>query len=249
MTHPSQLLRQFQGRAKKRYGQHFLMSEGVVERICAGAELSSTSRVLEIGPGLGVLTGRLLQEAAQVVAVELDPDMVAFLKERFGSNGPELHHCDAGKIEDWSSLLPGAGWVVVANLPYNVGTGIVTGMLRNPGVFSRLVVMLQKEVAERMLAQPGSRKRGSLSVFCQSRARVSRVTKAPPGAFHPPPKVDSWVIRLDLFSEPATGRVDPAAHERVVRAGFSAPRKTIRNGLSEPRWRIIIILFGDNYET
>ena len=233
MTHPGKLLKKYQSRAQKRYGQHFLASEGVVRKICAAADLSSESRVLEIGPGLGVLTEALLERSGRVVAMELDPDMVEVLKDRFGERDNfELHQQDAARIEDWAALLPGSDWALVANLPYNVGTGIVTQLLKRPGTFSRLVVMLQKEVAERMLAPEGHRKRGSLSVYCQARAEVSKVTRAPPGAFHPPPKVDSWVIQLDLFSSPQTDGVDPDLHERVVQAAFSAPRKAIRNGLS-----------------
>jgi 16S rRNA (adenine1518-N6/adenine1519-N6)-dimethyltransferase len=233
MTHPSTLLKRYKGRAQRRYGQHFLASQGIVDKICDGADLNPESRVLEIGPGLGVLTETLLDRAGRVLALELDSSMIEVLTERFGKGTLELHHGDASKIEDWSELVEGGGWVVVANLPYNIGTGILTSMLGHPESFSRLVLMRQKEVAERILAPAGDRKRGSLSVYCQTRARVSRVVKAPPGAFYPPPKVDSWVIRLDLLAAPEIAEVSPAHHERVVQAGFSAPRKTIRNGLSK----------------
>ena len=231
-VHPSRLLASFGGRARKRFGQNFLASPAVVERIVAAAVDGPEDRVLEVGPGLGVLTGGLLAAGAQVTAVEIDRDLVAFLKERFADQPAlRLISADAARV-DWSDLLEGDGWVCAANLPYNVGTGLVIDMLRRPDRFRRLVVMLQEEVALRMLAPPGHRHRGSLSVYCQSRATVSRVTRVPPGAFHPPPKVKSAVIRLDLLPAAERDEHRLAHEEKVVRIGFSAPRKMLRKSLS-----------------
>ncbi len=230
--HPSRLLATFGGRARKRFGQNFLASPSVVARIVAAAVDQPGVAVLEVGPGLGVLTGGLLAAGAQVTAVEIDRDLVAFLRERFGGEDAlHLVEGDASEI-DWSTLLPGSDWVCAANLPYNVGTGLVIEMLRHPDRFRRLVVMLQEEVAKRILALPGQRHRGSLSVYCQARATVSRVVRVPPGAFHPPPKVKSAVIRLDLHPvQPEySGRWE--AMEKVVRTGFSAPRKMVRKSLA-----------------
>ena len=231
-VHPSRLLATFGGRARKRFGQNFLASPAVVERIVEAAVDEVGGAVLEVGPGLGVLTGGLLAAGAKVIAVEIDRDLVAFLRKRFeGEPGLHLVEGDAAEL-NWGTLLSGAGWVCAANLPYNVGTGLVTEMLRHPERFKRLVVMLQEEVAKRILALPGDRHRGSLSVYCQARATVSRVVRVPPGAFHPPPKVKSAVIRLDLHGvDPVRGdRWD--VMEKVVRIGFSAPRKMVRKSLS-----------------
>jgi 16S rRNA (adenine1518-N6/adenine1519-N6)-dimethyltransferase len=204
----------------------------VVARIVEAAMDGGGEHVLEVGPGLGVLTGGLLAAGASVTAVEIDRDLVAFLQDRF-ADAPNfrLIEGDAAAV-DWGALLEGKDWVCAANLPYNVGTGLVIEMLRYPDRFRRLVVMLQEEVAQRILAPVDHRHRGSLSVYCQSRASVSRVVRVPRGAFHPPPKVKSAVIRLDLH--PAE-TVDPsrlATEEKVVRMGFSAPRKMVRKSLS-----------------
>ncbi len=231
-SHPSTLLRQLGAQARRRYGQHFLASEGVLRRIVASAQITPGDRVLEIGPGLGVLTEALLDAGALVTAVEIDPELAAFLHERFADRaGFRLIAMDAARVRDWSAHLNGGGWRCVSNLPYNVGTGLVETMLRHPGTFSRLVVMLQKEVADRMAAPVGARKRGSLSVFVQSRAETRLAIKVPPGAFHPPPKVGSAVLTLDLFPEARTHGVSPDRHEAIARLLFASPRKTIRRGL------------------
>jgi 16S rRNA (adenine1518-N6/adenine1519-N6)-dimethyltransferase len=232
--HPATLLAEFGGRARKRFGQNFLAAEGVVRATVAAAEIGPKSRVVEVGPGLGVLTGALLETGAHVTAVELDRDLVAYLKGRFEaeltSGQLRLVSTDAAKV-DWAELLPGEGWRLVANLPYNVGTRIATALLGMPQTVDRLVIMLQKEVGQRMMADAGSSARGSLSVFVEARADASLVRKVPPGCFFPPPKVHSVVLRLDVHPAPKTGDVDPSVLERLCRVGFAGPRKTVRKGL------------------
>lgn len=228
MTGPAQLLRTLETRARKRFGQHFLASDGIVRRIIEVADVGEGSRVLEIGPGLGVLTEALIGAGAEVTAVELDRDLIAFLQERLPA--VRLVEGDGAKI-DLDALLDGAGWQVVANLPYNVGTRIITGLLARPDKFDRLTVMVQKEVAQRMVAPAGARNRGSLSVYVEARAAAAIRIKVPPGAFHPPPRVHSAVVDLELRSVPTLGGQQPAHFDRVVRAAFSSPRKTVRNTL------------------
>ncbi len=224
-VHPARLLATFGGRARKRFGQNFLASPSVVEQIVAAAVDGPGTRVLEVGPGLGVLTGGLLSAGASVTAVEIDRDLVSFLQDRFADcESLRLISGDAAEV-DWSDLLDGNDWVCAANLPYNVGTGLVIEMLRRPERF-------REEVAQRMLAPPGHRHRGSLSVYCQARAAVSRVVRVPPGAFHPPPKVKSAVIRLDLKPLESLDFQTLDHEEKVVRIGFSAPRKMLRKTLS-----------------
>ena len=128
-------------------------------------------------------------------------------------------------------MLDGGGWKCVSNLPYNVGTKIVIQLVQRPEIFSRLVVMVQKEVAERMVAGPGDRKRGSLSVHMEAWTRSRLALRVKPGAFHPPPKVDSAVVDVKLREAPLLGGASPAFFEKVVRAGFAAPRKAVHNPL------------------
>lgn len=226
--HPKVLLDSMGGEARKRFGQHFLASPGVVSGILRVARAGEGSRVVEIGPGLGVMTAPLLDTGAEVVAVELDRDLAAFLRERH----PELRLVEGDAVEvDWLELLEEGGWSVVANLPYNVGTRIVTRLLRCPERFERLVVMVQREVAERFVAPAGDRKRGSLSVFVEARAEARVALQVPPGAFHPPPKVDSAVVELVLRPAPEVAGLELDHLEAVVRAGFAQPRKMLRRTL------------------
>jgi 16S rRNA (adenine1518-N6/adenine1519-N6)-dimethyltransferase len=240
-VHPAALLAELGGRARRRFGQNFLAAEGVVREIVAAADVGPGARVVEVGPGLGVVTGALLARGVQLTAVELDRDLVGWLEHRFAgpiaSGQLRLVSADAAKV-DWAEVAPGSGWTFVSNLPYNVGTGIVTTLLDQPERFPRLVVMLQREVGLRMLARPGDRARGSLSVFVEARAHAATVRKVPPGCFHPPPKIHSLVLRLDARGGPH----DPAqatrlasdelvAVERVCRTAFAAPRKTLARSL------------------
>lgn len=231
MTHPATLLAALETRARKRFGQHFLASPAAVERIVALAQARPGSRVLEVGPGLGVLTEALLEAGAQVVAVELDRDLAAALEERLsthtGSGALRIVQGDALAV-DLPALLPGSGWTTAANLPYNAGTQILIRMLALPQTFGRLVVMLQREVVDRLLAGPGDRARGSLSVYAAARATGRLGFRLPPGAFYPPPRVESAVAVLELKPEPETGGAPVPHFDTTVRLGFSAPRKTLR---------------------
>jgi 16S rRNA (adenine1518-N6/adenine1519-N6)-dimethyltransferase len=229
MSHPASLLKALEQRAKKRFGQHFLTSSAVVRQIIAAAEIHDGIQVLEIGPGLGVLTEALLAAGAGVTAIELDRDMAGFIRERL----PEVSLVEAdGAAVDFAELLAPGSWRCVANLPYNAGTRMITRMLEHPDRFDRLVVMVQREVAERLAAPAGDRKRGSLSVFAQARADVRICIRVPPGAFHPPPKVHSAVVELRLKPHPDTGDVPVEFFDGVVRTLFVQPRKTLRNNLS-----------------
>lgn len=236
MSHPATLLRELQGRARKRFGQHFLASEAVVERIVALADPAPGQRVVEIGPGLGVLSEALLARQAALVAVELDRDLAAFLRERhretIASGQLRLVEADAARL-DWGSLLPGSGWWCVANLPYNVGTRLVIDMASRPATFDRLVVMLQREVVQRFLAPPGSSERGSLSVAMQARAEIRLAIRVPAGSFHPPPRVESAVATLTLRPAPELEGLAPEALDPVLRAAFASPRRTLRRTLGD----------------
>lgn len=229
MSHPASLLKALEQRAKKRFGQHFLASTSVVRQIVAVSEVVPGLPVLEIGPGLGVLTEALLAAGADVTAIELDRDMASFIRERL----PEVNLVEAdGAAVDFGEVLESKQWRCVANLPYNAGTKMITRMLERPDRFDRLVVMVQREVAERLVAPAGDRKRGSLSVFTEARAKARICIRVPPGAFHPPPRVHSAVVELKLRPEPDVGEAPVEVFDSVVRALFVQPRKTIRNNLA-----------------
>lgn len=240
-VHPSVRLKAIDAHARRRFGQNFLASEGVIAGIVRAAGLRPGQRVLEIGPGLGAMTRALLAAEVDLTVVELDRDLAGHLRDWLGGS-PRLRivEGDAAR-QDWSTLLGGGRTVlpddekiaVVANLPYNVGTTILTGLLALPGLFSHLVLMLQKEVAERVVAPPGDRARGSLSAYCEARAARRVALKVPPGAFVPAPKVHSAVLRLDLYPAPLTEGLSPALVERVTRVAFAQPRKTVRRCLAD----------------
>jgi 16S rRNA (adenine1518-N6/adenine1519-N6)-dimethyltransferase len=229
VSHPSTLLKDLEQRAKKRFGQHFLVSPGVVRQILMVADLAPGARVLEIGPGLGVLTEALLGAGTDVTAVELDRDMAAFIRDRLP--GVNLIEGDGARV-DFSEVLAGGPWRCVSNLPYNAGTKMITRMLQQPERFDRLVVMVQREVAERLVAVAGDRRRGSLSIFTEARAEAKIRIRVPPGAFHPAPKVHSAVVELRLRPQAEVGEAPIEFFDIVVRALFVQPRKTLRNNLA-----------------
>lgn len=226
---PRAMLRLLEQRARRRFGQHFLSEQSVVDRIVRRSGVGKGTRVLEIGPGLGILTHALVGAGAEVTAVELDRDLADHIEAVFPT--VRLVRGDATQ-QNWRELLGDGPWTVVANLPYNVGTQLVIELLDEPEIFSRIVVMLQKEVIDRLLAEPGSRTYGSLSVRVQARAAGAFLLAVPPESFHPPPKVQSSVIRLEPYPTPRTGSVAPRAFDRVVKAAFSQRRKTLPNSLA-----------------
>jgi 16S rRNA (adenine1518-N6/adenine1519-N6)-dimethyltransferase len=227
-TDPRAILARLEQRARRRFGQHFLTDRGVVDRIVRGARIAAGDRVVEIGPGLGILTRALLAAGADLTAVELDRDLAAHLREAL----PDLRLVEADAVEvDWNELCPGPGYKVVANLPYNVGTTLTMQLVRRPQTFRSITVMLQREVVDRLCAEPGSRTYGALSVEVQVRARPTWVVLVPPDRFWPPPAVHSAVVRLDLFDAPEVGPAGPEAFDAVVRAAFAQRRKTAANAL------------------
>jgi 16S rRNA (adenine1518-N6/adenine1519-N6)-dimethyltransferase len=221
-------------RARKRFGQHWLRDEGVLNRILAAAELSDTDTVLEVGPGRGALTERLLASpAAAVRAVELDRDLVAGLQQRFGGEPRfSLVEGDVLAVE-----LP-AATAVVANIPYNITGPLLerlVGRLDRPvdAPYRRLVLLVQQEVGERIRARAGSSAFSALSVRMQLLAHCRTVCPVPPRCFQPPPKVMSEVVALDPL--PPAQRLDPALARTVdllLRRCFAARRKMLRNTLA-----------------
>lgn len=214
---------------KKKFGQHFLHDPTIIDKIITAARLDSDQRVLEIGPGLGVLTDRLLLDSRQVVVMEIDRDLTERLRQR---NEPRLTVCEGDVLRlNWHELLAEPPYTLVANLPYNISSQVVFRILEHRHLFQRLVLMFQREVAQRLTAEPGGRDYGILSVLCQLWYDIDRVALVKPGAFTPPPKVDSMVLSFIPLAQPRVDPVDEVLFKRLVKAAFTQRRKTLRNSL------------------
>lgn len=208
-------------------GQNFLNDPEIADLIVNLAQIRPESRVVEIGPGRGILTGRLLDRAADLLALEIDPILCQELKKKFGKN-PNFHliHMDALKY-DYGT---GAGPVqVVSNLPYYAATPILKRLIDFKKHISDMTLMLQKEVVERLTAVPGTRDYGSLSVYVQYHCQVERMLKVGRDSFTPAPKVESAVIRVTPRAEPAVTVADPKTFFKLVHVSFLHKRKTLRN--------------------
>lgn len=213
--------------ARQKLGQHFLKNGTILQRIADAAKSPGKRLAVEIGPGKGALTEQLLARFERVVAVELDPEMAQTVRERWAALGKfEVVQRDAlhANWKDW-----GAG-VLAGNLPYYVASVIISNYVREPGLLSPATFLIQKEVAERITAKPGNRDYGYFSVECQLLSDVEYLFEVPPGAFQPPPKVDSAVIRLTPKTAPEG--LDVRKFLSFVSACFQQKRKTLRNNLS-----------------
>ena len=218
--------------AKKSLGQNFLIDRRIVSRIIAAADLTPEDAVLEIGPGRGILTRSLVERAASLTAVELDNDLAAALSAEFAEH-PHVRiiRADARDVDIASIAPQNAAYKLVANLPYYAAQPIVRRFLEAAQKPSLMVVMVQREVARSMTASPGEM--SLLSVATQLYGKPRIVTSVPPRAFRPAPKVTSAVVRIDVYPQPALAIDSTDAFFRLVRAGFSAPRKQIHNCLRQ----------------
>jgi 16S rRNA (adenine1518-N6/adenine1519-N6)-dimethyltransferase len=218
-------------RPRKRFGQHFLHDRGVVARIVRAFDPRPGDFVVEIGPGEGVLTAELVGRVARLHAVELDRDLVATLAARFPPAALTLHAADALAFDFAALADPGERLRVIGNLPYNVSTPLLFHLLAQAGAVQDMLFMLQKEVVDRLAAAPGGKDYGRLSVMVQARLAVEKLFEVGPGAFRPPPRVDSAVVRLTPHARPAVAIADGARFAQVVQAAFAQRRKTLRNSL------------------
>jgi len=224
-------LRRLDLRAKKGLGQHFLVNERVLRRLISAAKLTPSDTVVEVGPGLGTLTTELAKEAGRVIAVEVDTRMAAALQETLVP-WPNITIVNTDILEiDPASLLGGeAPYKVVGTLPYYIATAVLRHFLEARIKPHSMVVTVQKEVAQAIVAHPG--KMSLLSVSVQFYGKPTIVDYVPPQSFYPPPKVDSAIVRIDLYKRPRVEVADEAKFFSVVRGGFSAPRKQLRNSLA-----------------
>ena len=218
-------------RAKRRLGQHFLSDQRLLSRIADALEAGPGDTVLEIGPGLGGLTAPLSEKAGRVIAVEKDRDLVPGLRARFP--GIEVIEGDALAV-DWHGLarMNDGRFLVTGNIPYNITSPLLDKALLPPRP-SRIVFLVQKEVAERVAANPGTDAYGALTVGIQAVARVERLFIVPARAFKPPPKVDSAVLRLTPLDQPLVSDAERASFRALVVGLFGFRRKQLLRGLRE----------------
>lgn len=217
-------------RARKRFGQNFLHDRHWIERITKAVNATEGDDIVEIGPGQAALTRELIAGAGKVRAVEIDRDLAAWLKETFPES-LSLIEADALTL-DWTQVAKNDNLRVVGNLPYNISSPLLFKLLEAADHVKDQHFMLQKEVVDRMVAQHGSKTYGRLSVMLQWRYRMQKLFDVPPGAFNPPPKVMSSVVRMIPKAKEEVPSVDFELFSSVVANAFSQRRKTIRNALS-----------------
>jgi len=218
-------------RPRKRFGQHFLHDAGVIRRIVDSIDLQTGEILCEIGPGQGALSDHLVRTGNVLHLVEIDRDLVPILRQRYAQYSKvSVHQCDALTVElhKFSSDQP---LVMAGNLPYNISSVLLIHLLSQRARISRMLFMLQKEVAQRLVAQPGTKEYGRLSVMVGRLFKTGILFDVGPGAFTPPPKVWSSIVALQPRLEPLGPKVPDEAFETLVRQAFSQRRKTLRNTL------------------
>jgi 16S rRNA (adenine1518-N6/adenine1519-N6)-dimethyltransferase len=219
-------------RARKRFGQNFLTDARVIQRIVDIIAPQPGQLILEIGPGQAALTVPLADTGADLHLVEIDRDLAASLERRFRDTANVHVHCGDALRMDLAEFAAGNNFRLVGNLPYNISTPLLFHVLRWRQQIVDMHFMLQREVVERMAAQPGSKAWGRLSIMCQYYCEVTPLFSVPPEAFSPPPKVHSSIVRLLPHSRPPVRVSDMARFEQVVARAFSMRRKTLRNSLA-----------------
>jgi len=217
-------------RPSKALGQNFLADENTARRIVRLAELQPGARVVEIGPGVGSLTVVLAAAGAHVCAIEIDRHLLPILEEVVSGLDVEIVQADARTV-DWAARLGPRSWTMVANLPYNVATTVVLGVLESAPMVERLLVMVQREVGERLAARVGDDAYGAVSVKVAFHAEARVVGTVSPNVFIPKPNVESALVRLVRHDRAPVEVRDPGAMFDLVRAGFATRRKTLRNTL------------------
>lgn len=216
---------------RKRFGQNFLHDKEIIATIIASIGATHDDSVVEIGPGQGALTLPLLKQCEALTAIEIDRDLVAALEARKLPN-LTIHSADALKL-DFNDLFTGQPLRIVGNLPYNISTPLLLRFVEYHDLIQDITVMLQKEVIDRLLATPGEKAFGRLSVLLQSVFQIEPIVSVPPGAFRPPPKVHSGVIKLSTRKDSAMSADELDRLQVITRMAFANKRKTLRNNLSK----------------
>jgi 16S rRNA (adenine1518-N6/adenine1519-N6)-dimethyltransferase len=221
-----------QHQPRKRFGQNFLHDPHVIARIVNAVDPRPSQALLEIGPGQAALTRELIARAGHVTAIEIDRDLAARLRAGFSPAELSLIEADALSV-DWTLLAQAGPLRIVGNLPYNISTPLLFALMSIADRVQDQHFMLQKEVVDRMVAAPGSKTYGRLSVMLQQRYRMTRLFDVPRGAFTPPPKVVSSIVRMQPLPAAELDVIDQTGFARVVKAAFGQRRKTLRNSLAE----------------
>ena len=234
-----QRLPQTQPFPSKRFGQHFLKDKRTIQRIIDALAPRQDETIIEIGPGTGALTSQLVERAGRVIAVEFDNKLAPFLDQQFNTFANfKLVMADALATDFCREILPAQQARLVANLPYNISTAILQRLIEQRACVTEMVVMLQREVVERIMAPPGSSNRGFLSVLIEAYCETEKLFDVAPGAFRPPPKVWSSVMRLRFRPQMNTDITDEELLWETVSAGFAQKRKTILNNLRSTSGRL-----------
>lgn len=227
----------------KRLGQHFLKDRRTIQRIIEALAPDANETIVEIGPGTGALTSALVESAGRVIAVEFDEKLAPLLREQFGSEPNfRLLMADALSTDFCAEIRPAATARLVANLPYNISTAILQRLIAQRTCLSEAILMLQREVVERLLAPAGTSDRGFISVLVEGYCEAEKLFDVAPGAFRPPPKVWSSVMRLKFRERLATNVRDEELLWAAVSAGFAQKRKTILNNLRSATSRLHEVL-------
>lgn len=232
----SEIVEKYHFNFQKKFGQNFLIDSSILDRIIESAQIEEDDCVLEIGPGIGTMTQRLAEEAREVVAVEIDKNLIPVLQETLSEyDNVTVINADVLKL-DLNQIIEerngGRPIKVVANLPYYITTPIVMALFENHVPLKSVTIMVQKEVADRMRVGPGTKDYGALSLAVQYYAKPEIVTRVPASCFMPRPNVDSTVIRLERYGAPPVNVDDEAWLFAVIRASFNQRRKTLANGLA-----------------
>lgn len=216
----------------KRFGQNFLTDKSIIKRIVESLNPQPGETIVEIGPGRGALTAPLIERAGQLVAIEFDRNLIPILVDTFGKRENfKLIQNDALITDICAEIRPAATARVVANLPYNIATAVLQRLIEQRACLTELILMLQREVVDRITASPGSAERGYLSVFVEAYCKTEKLFDVAPASFRPAPKVWSTVVRLTLRPKIAVEVKDEKLLWQVVSAGFAQRRKTILNNL------------------
>lgn len=227
-----EILKKYNFSFQKKFGQNFLIDTHVLEKIISAADISKEDTVLEIGPGIGTMTQYLCEAAKNVIAVEIDPHLIPILEDTLsGYDNVSVLHADVLKLDLAELLAPYGRVKVVANLPYYITTPIIMELLEKKLPLISITVMVQKEVAERMQALPGTKEYGALSMAVQYYTHPYLAANVPPNCFMPRPAVGSAVICLTCHEQPPVTVMDPAHMFLLIRASFNQRRKTLANGI------------------
>jgi 16S rRNA (adenine1518-N6/adenine1519-N6)-dimethyltransferase len=223
----------------KRLGQHFLRDQRTIHRIIDALAPKADETIVEIGPGTGALTSALVERAGRVIAVEFDNKLAPLLQDRFGGfSNFRLVMADALTVDFCKEILPATSARLVANLPYNISTAILQSLIAQRACIEEMVLMLQREVVERVLAPPGTTDRGFISVLVEAYCEAEKLFDVAPGAFRPPPKIWSSVMRLRFRTRINADVADQELLWATVSAGFAQKRKTILNNLRNASGRL-----------